>query len=130
MSTPLLGRNARLYKDGVVIGYGKNISVKASAELIKDYSMDSLTPAIVAPGKQTFNWSAEKLYIDGSWMTLLLNGTEFDIVFAPTGSNTTPPYETWSDCIVLNVERTAGETGGILEKVDGEAKSVTVTEVA
>jgi hypothetical protein len=130
MSTPLLGRNARLYKDGVVIGYGKNISVKASAELIKDYSMDSLIPAIVAPGKQTFNWSAEKLYIDGSWMTLLLNGTEFDIVFAPTGSNTTPPYETWSDCVVLNIERTAGETGGILEKVDGEAKSVTVTEVA
>ena len=129
MSTPLLGRNARLYKDGVVIGYGKNISVKASAELIKDYSMDSLTPAIVAPGKQTFNWIAEKFYINGSWMTLLLNGTEFDIVFAPTGSNTTPPYETWSDCVVLNVERTAGETGGILEKVDGEAKSVTVTEV-
>jgi hypothetical protein len=129
MSTPLLGRNARLYKDGVVIGYGKNISVKGSAELIKEYSMDSLTPAIVSPGKQTFNWSAEKLYVDGSWMTLLLNGTEFDIVFAPTGSNTQAPYETWSDCVVLNVERTAGETGGILEKVDGEAKSVAVTEV-
>ena len=57
MSTPLLGRNARLYKDGVVIGYGKNISVKASAELIKEYSMDSLTPAIVAPGKQSFKWT-------------------------------------------------------------------------
>ena len=129
MSTPLLGRNARLYKDGTVIGYGKNISVKASAELIKDYSMDSLTPAIVAPGKQTFNWNAEKFYLDGSWMTLLLNGTEFDIVFAPTGDDETPPYETWSDCVVLNVERTAAETGGILEKVDGEAKSVAVTEV-
>ena len=76
MSTPLLGRNARLYKDGVVIGYGKNISVKASAELIKEYSMDALTPAIVAPGKQSFKWSAEKLYIDGSFMTLLLAGTE------------------------------------------------------
>jgi hypothetical protein len=43
LSSPLLGRNARLYKDGVVIGYGKNISVKASAELIKEYSMDALT---------------------------------------------------------------------------------------
>ena len=128
MSTPLLGRNARLYKDGTVIGYGKNISVKASAELIKDYSMDSLTPAIVAPGKHTFNWSAEKFYLDGSWMTLLLNGTEFDIVFAPTGDDETPPYETWSDCVVLKVERTAGETGAVLEKVDGEAKSVTVTD--
>ena len=128
MSTPLLGRNARLYKDGVVIGYGKNISVKGSAELIKEYSMDSLTPAIVAPGKQTFTWSAERLYVNGSWMTLLLAGTEFDIVFAPTGSNTEVPYETWNDCVVLNVERTAGETGGVLEKVDGEATSVTVTD--
>ena len=66
MSTPLLDSNARLYKDGVVIGYGKNIRVKASAELIKEYSMDALTPAIVAPGKQSFKWSAEKLYVDGS----------------------------------------------------------------
>ncbi len=90
--------------------------------------MDSLTPAIVAPGKQGFTWSAEKLYVNGSWMTLLLAGTEFNLVFAPTGSNTQAPYETWSNCVVLSVERTAGETGGILEKVDGEAKSVTVTE--
>ncbi len=126
VNTPKLGRNARLYKDGVVIGYGKNISVKASAELLKDYSMDSLTPALVAPGKQTFKWGADKLYVDGSFMTLLLNGTSFDIVFAPTGSDTDAPYEEWNDCVVLSVERTAGETGGIIEKVDGEAKSVTV----
>ena len=79
MSTPLLGRNARLYKEGTVIGYGKNISVKASAELIKEYSMDTLTPAIVAPGKQSFKWSAEKLYIDGSFMALLLADTEFPL---------------------------------------------------
>jgi len=128
VSTPLLGRNARLYKDGVVIGYGKNISVKAAAELIKEYSMDSLTPCIVAPGKQSFTWTAEKLYIKGEWMTLLLNGTEFDMVFAPTGSATQAPYETWSDCIVLSVERTAGETGGVIERVEGEAESITVTD--
>jgi hypothetical protein len=130
LSTPLLGRNARLLKDGTVIGYGKNISVKASAELIKEYSMDALTPAIVAPGKQSFKWTAEKLYIDGSFMTLLLVGTEFDIVFAPTGSPTQAPYETWTDCVVLSVERTAGETGGVIEKVEGEAESVTVSDPA
>jgi hypothetical protein len=128
LSSPILGRNARLYKDGVVIGYGKNISVKASAEIIKEYSMDDLEPCIVAPGKQTFTWSAEKLYINGAWMCLLLAGTEFDIVFQPAGSYQSPPYETWGGCVVLNVERTAGETGGILEKVDGEATSVTVTD--
>ena len=113
MSTPLLGRNARLYKDGVVIGYGKNISVKASAELIKEYSMDSLTPAIVAPGKQSFKWTAEKLYISGEWMTLLLAGTEFNLVFAPTGSDVATPYEEWDNCVVLSVERTAGEAESV-----------------
>ena len=126
MSVPVLGRNACLYKDGTVIGYGKNISVKASAELIKEYSMDALTPCIVAPGKQSFSWSADKLYINGAWMTLLLDGTEFEIVFQPAGSYTDAPYEVWSGCVVLNVERTAGETGGVLEKVDGEATGVAV----
>ena len=126
MSSPVLGRNARLYKDGVAIGYGKNIRVKASAELIKDYSMDALTPAVVGAGKQTFTWSAERLYVDGTYMSLLLAGTEFDIVFQPSGSYQTAPYEAWTDCVVLNVERTAGETGGVLEKVDGEASDVTV----
>jgi hypothetical protein len=121
-----LGRNARIFKDGVVIGYGKNISVKASADLIKEYSMDALTPAIVSPGKQTFSWTAEKLYLNGEHMTSLLSGTEFDIVFAPTGSPTQLPYEEWTDCVILSVERSAGETGGVIEKIQGEAKGVTV----
>ena len=43
---PVLGRNARLLKSGVAIGYGKNIAVGASAEIIKVYSMDSLTPTV------------------------------------------------------------------------------------
>ena len=42
MSTPKLGRNARLLKDIVVIGYAKGISVKASADLFKEYSMGSV----------------------------------------------------------------------------------------
>ena len=128
MSTPVLGRNARLYKDGVAIGYGKNISLKASAELIKEYSMDSLEPCIVAPGKQTFSWSADKLYVDETFLYLLLEGTEFDMVFQPQGSYLDEPYEEWSGCVVLNVERTAGETGGLLEKVSGEATSVNVED--
>jgi hypothetical protein len=130
LSTPLLGRNARLFKDGVIIGYGKNISVKATADLIKEYSMDALTPAIVAAGKQTFHWTAEKLYVDGAYLTLLLAGTEFDIIFAPAGTTPSKPYTTWTDCVVLSVEYSAGENGGVLEKVTGEAEAVTVTEAA
>ena len=59
-ATPVLGRNARLVKAGTLTGiaYGKNISVKAQSEIIKDYSMDALTPAVTGAGKQTFTWSS------------------------------------------------------------------------
>jgi len=123
-----LGRNARLYKDGVVVAFGKNISVKATAEMIKEYSMDALTPAITGPGKQSFNWTMERLYTDSEFLTDLLAGTQFDMVFAPTGSSTTAPYETWANCTILSCERTAGEAGGLLEKISGEAESVTPTD--
>ncbi len=123
-----LGRNARLYKDGTVIGFGKNISVKARAEILKDYSMDDTKPAVSGAGKQTFTWTMERLYTDGSFMTLLLGGTQFDLVFAPTGSSTTAPYETWSNCTITSVERTAGESGGLLEKIEGESEGVVPTD--
>jgi hypothetical protein len=76
MSTPILGRNARLLKGGVAIGYGRNISVKASAELIKEYSMDSLTPAVSGAGKQSFTWSMERLFTDETYIVLLIAGTQ------------------------------------------------------
>src|SRR5665647_2077773 len=122
---PVLGRNARLLKAGVAIGYGKNISVKASAELIKEYSMDSLTPAVTGAGKQSFSWSAERLFTDKTYIALLLAGTQFDLIFAPEDTPTTgTQYETWSNCTILSCERTAGESGGLLEKISGEAESV------
>jgi hypothetical protein len=125
-ATPKLGRNARLIKGSTPIGYGKNISVKASAELIKEYSMDSLSPAVTGAGKQSFAWSMERLFTDHTYIDLLLAGTKFDLVFAPEGSPiTSTEYETWHDCIILSCERSAGESGGIIEKLSGEAESVT-----
>jgi hypothetical protein len=125
MSTPVLGRNARLIKGNTPIGYGKNISVKASAELIKEYSMDSLTPAVSGAGKQSFAWSMERLFTDKTYLALLIAGTSFDLIFAPEGTPIVgTQYEPWHDCVILSCERTAGESGGVLEKISGEAASV------
>lgn len=126
MVGPVLGRNARLYKNGVVIAHGKNINIKSLAEIIKEYDMDALSPAIVAVGKQAFAWVIEKLYIDGTWMTLFLSGEKFNMVFQPSGTYKTVPYEEWTDCVVLGCERKAGETGGLLEVVIGETLAATV----
>ena len=125
-ASPSLGRNARLFKAGTAIGYGKNISVKAEAEIIKDYSMDALTPAVSGAGKQTFTWSMERLFTDDTYIALLKAGTKFDLVFAPTGSPyEATQYETWTNCIILSCERTAGEDGAILERLSGEAEGCT-----
>ena len=127
MSIPLLGRNARLYYDGNPIGYCKNISVKATSELIKDYSMDSNDPAVVGAGKQSFAWSAERLFTDSNWAELLVSGEQFDLVFNPDGTPQNAALaETWNNCTLLSCERTGGETGGLLEKISGEAESVTL----
>jgi hypothetical protein len=127
MSIPLLGRNARLYYNGSPIGFCKNISVKGTAEVIKDYSMDALTPAVVGAGKQTFTWSAERLFTDATYIELLLAGTQFDLVFNPDGTPQNAALaEIWGNCTILSSERTAGETGGLLEKISGEAESVTL----
>jgi hypothetical protein len=126
MSTPVLGRNARLIKENTPIGYCKNISVKASAEIIKEYSMDALNPAVSGSGKQTFTWSAERLFTDKTYMDLLQKGTSFSLIFGPEGTPITgTKYETWTSCVILSCERTAGETGAVLEKISGEASGIT-----
>jgi hypothetical protein len=119
-----LGRDARLFKGGVAIGLGKNISIKASAESIKVYTMDSLAPAVTGAGKQSFNWSAERLFTGKDYITLLLAGTKFDLVFAPDGVVAGGFIETWKNCTILNREVKAGESDGLMENISGEAESI------
>jgi hypothetical protein len=121
---PVLGRNARLIKGTTAIGYGKNISVAADAEIIKVYSMDSLQPAIMGVGKQTFKWGCDRLFTDKTYLSLLLAGTKFDLVFAPEGDSEGDTVETWKNCTILHCERKAGEDDGVLENISGEAEGV------
>ncbi len=118
-----VGRTARLFKDTVVIAYGKNISVKMTAEAVKDYSMDAAAPAVLGSGKQWYTFSIERLYVDEAYLTLLLAGTTFTINFAPAGTTGTLPGVEMTLCIVTSAEHTAGESAGVLEKVSGEAKT-------
>jgi hypothetical protein len=127
--TPLIGRNARLYKNGVVIAYGKSINVRAiTAPGWKEYSMDSLEPALQGPGAVGYAFTIERLYTNGEFMDLFITGTTFDMVFQPTGAYKTAPYETWNDCIITNVSRKAGLEGGIIETIEGQTTTVTVTD--
>jgi hypothetical protein len=121
---PVLGRNARLIKNGVAIGYCKNISTDADAEEILVYSMDDLKPAISAAGKQKFKWSADRLFTDKTYIALLLAKTKFDLVFAPEGDDEGPTIETWKNCCVLHRGTKAGEDDGLLENISGSAEDI------
>ena len=132
MSTPTytlgLGRDARLFQGEVAIGLGKNISIKASAEIIKVYTMDSLSPAVTGAGKQSFAWGCERLFTGPEYIKLLLAGTKFDLVFAPDGDVDGDFIETWKNCTILNRECKAGESDGLMENISGEAESIEFPE--
>lgn len=60
-------------------------------------------------------------------LDLLIAGTKFDLIFAPENTPIVgTQYETWEDCVILSCERTAGESGGVLEKISGEAAGITL----
>ena len=121
------GRNARLYVLSIAVGFARNIRTSAAAEAIDIHSMESLKPALSEPGNIGFDWSCDKLCVDNQWLTRLLGGTKFTMVFAHSGTPATAPYETWTNCYVTGWDKSAGMTDGILESVKGKALDVVVT---
>jgi hypothetical protein len=128
MANPVLGRNARLYLNGVAIAFGKNITIEAIAETIREYSMDSQDPAITAPGPRKYGFTIERLYIDGTYVQMWLDADVFDLIFQPSGTYMTEPYEEWTGCVFTKVGKKMGETGGLIEVLQGEITSITVND--
>lgn len=116
------GREARFYKGTTVIAHSRSLSLKASAELIKIRSNDSLQPVKTMVGEQTFSWSFERLFTGKEWLAALIAGEAFDIVFAPDGDSEGEDVETWKNCHITSIERKTAE--GVLENGSGEAESV------
>jgi hypothetical protein len=131
MSTPAVntyfGRDARFYKGTTVLAHTTSLSVKASAQLIKIRSNDSLQPIKSKVGEQTFNWSIERLFTGKDNLSAFKTGESFDIVFAPDGDDDGDDIETWKDCVITSIERKTAD--GVIENMSGEATTVTFPEV-
>jgi hypothetical protein len=126
--TGKIGKNARVYVDGVVVGSGIDISFNVKAALDKVYTMDSPAPVLLESGNQSFSWSISTLYgVDVSWLAKLLAGTKFDLAFVSNESPYSAPYETLTDCLVSDWDKKAGMTGPIALNVKGEAMGITPT---
>jgi hypothetical protein len=126
LSTPTVntyfGRDARFYKGTTLVAHTTSLNVKASAQLIKIRSNDSLQPIKTKVGEQTFTWSVERLFTGKEWLDSFKTGAVFDIVFAPDGDDAGDDIETWKDCVITSVERKTAE--GIVENICGEATTV------
>jgi hypothetical protein len=125
-STPILGSQAKIKKGTADIGYATGVRVSIDVDLIKEYAIGSDSPAVVAAGPKTFSIDIDKMYIDNSYATDVLNGAEVDIEVAPKGTGAGNPKITIEDVIFTGWELTIEAEGVIMESVKGEGKTLTL----
>ena len=125
MSTPMVGRSGVVKKEGVAIGYCKGITTTVSAEINSDYSMDSTAPVFVEGGNQSYKVSIERMYIDNTYLSLILAGTKVDIEVDPAGSTAGKPKITIADVVFSSWKLSQKLTGAVLEDLEGEGLTVT-----
>jgi len=126
MSTPVLGVNAVIQKDGSDIGYAEGVTVGIDIDLIKEYAIGDTEPVVLSAGNKTFTVSIEKMYIDNTYANDVLNGTEVTIVVRPAGTGSGKPEITLSNVVFNSWELSIAQDGVVMESVEGEAKSMTL----
>jgi sporulation protein YlmC with PRC-barrel domain len=120
-ATPLIGRFAVVTMGGTVIGLAQNIAADINADLIKEFALGSDKPLIIASGNKHFKIKVDKMYIDGTYATQLLNGTAADFVITPQGTTFTgKPKYTLKNVVLITYNYKNDQKGIILESVSGE----------
>jgi hypothetical protein len=124
MSTPLIGRNAVVMKGTQEIGYCTGVRVDINVDLIKEYKLGSDKPAILKDGNKSFRVRVEKMFIDSTYATDVLNGTAVSIEVRPEGSGTGKSKITLSNVVFTRWEMTANQDGVIMESIEGEGSDL------
>ena len=126
MSTPIIGRNAKIEKDGVRIAFAKGVTVSCSADEIKDYSLNRVAPAVLVAGNQSYTFTIDRIYIDNTYADLYKAGTPFDLAFLPSGTTSIGSLkELLEDCVILKWQNKWDMGTIVLESVNGSAKTLT-----
>ena len=126
MSTPLLGRNAVVLKGTTEIGYATGIRATIDVDLIKAFKLGSDKPAILESGNKSFTVRIDKMYIDSTYATNVLNGTKVTIDVLPAGSGAGKPKITLTNVVLTGWDLTIDQDGVIMESVEGEADGITL----
>jgi hypothetical protein len=125
MSTPLIGRNAVVMKGTTEIGYCTGVRVGIDVDLVKEFKMGSDKPAVLESGNKSFTVSIDKMFIDSTYATDVLNGTKVTIEVRPAGTGTGKPKITISNVILTGWDLTIDQDGVIMESVEGEGDNIT-----
>jgi hypothetical protein len=130
MSSPLIGRNGVIQMSAgsaVTIGFAQGFTDDLTADLIKEFQLNSDHAVILAAGNKHFKFAIDKLYIDKTYQQYVYGGTNVDIIIGPAGSSAGKEKYTYKSCVFTAWNMKVDQKGIVGEKVSGEASDVIVT---
>ncbi len=125
---PVLGKTCVVEIGTTKVAKGRNFSLGITQELIKEYSMDQVSPEILDLGDQTYPFTIERMWVDSSYINLFINQTVTGctIDFYPAGTATSQDKYTLANCLFSRWNLSADRQGAELERIEGEGKTLTV----
>jgi len=125
MSLPLIGRNAVVqYMSGgtaTTIGYAQGVTEDMTADLIKEFQLNSDKAAILAAGNKHFKIAVDRMYIDNTFGALMYGNLACDFVIGPAGSTPVGSPKITIKNVVLTARNIKVDQKGIIgEKITGE----------
>ena len=113
-----------MLKGATEIGFCTGVRAGIDVDLVKAYKIGSDLPAVLESGNKTFTVRVDKMYIDSTYATDVLNGTKITIEVRPSGTGTGEPKITLSNVVLTSWDLTIDQDGVILESIEGEAGSL------
>jgi hypothetical protein len=107
------------------IGYAQNVTSSLTQDIIKEYTLGSQSPAILAPGLQTYKVSCGKLLIDTSYLAMVSGGTAMNFILAPAGTATGSPKITLLNVVLGTWNMKWDQKGVVIEDFNGEGQGIT-----
>ena len=126
-TVPVIGRNGSITINGVEAGFITNVTFEVDAAILKEYKFTSDLPAVLEAGNKTFKFSFDKMYIDGTYASLVLAGTKITILIGP--ANSTPagqPKYTLTNAIITHHSIKDAQGGIVMENGSGESAALTI----
>ena len=131
MSTPLIGRNAVVqYVSGgtaTTIGYAQGVTADITADLIKEFQLNSDKPALLAAGNKHFKVAVDKMYVTTFFAGVLYGNQIVDFVLGPAGTSVGLTKITIKNVVLTAHNIKVDQKGIVGEKLSGEGNDYVIS---